>query len=75
MTMTLDQLEAEVMKLPAHLRARLAELLISSLDEEAEIEQAQADEAARRWEEVRTGAVTARPASQVFANVRVRLNE
>ncbi len=46
--MTIEQLEAEAMQLPAHHRARLAEALIASLDEEAEIEQIWADEAERR---------------------------
>lgn len=73
MTMTLDDLEAEALKLPAHLRARLAETLISSLDEEAEIEQAWADEVERRYREMSAGAVRGIPAVEVFAKVRSRL--
>ncbi len=71
--MTIEQLEAEAMQLPAHHRARLAEALIASLDEEAEIEQIWADEAERRGQELRAGALSGRPAPQVFADARARL--
>ena len=36
--MTTDQFEQELLKLPAADRARLAERLIASLDEDAEVE-------------------------------------
>lgn len=55
--MTIDQLERALLKLPAHERARLAERLISSLDEESEVEQAWYDEAERRLEEIQAGSV------------------
>ena len=73
MTMTLDDLEAEALQLPAHLRARLAETLISSLDEEAELEQVWADEAERRYRELVADAVSSTPAAEVFAKARSRL--
>jgi hypothetical protein len=47
--MTIEQLEAEALKLPRHVRARLAETLISSLDEGSEIEQAWEEEAEMRY--------------------------
>lgn len=55
-TMTSEQLEAEALKLPRHIRARLAEVLISSLDEDSEIEQAWEDEAEARYQRYRAGA-------------------
>jgi putative addiction module component (TIGR02574 family) len=69
----IQELEAEVLRLPSHERARLAEVLISSLDEEDEIEQAWADEAERRYEELRSGAVKGVPAEEVIARVRSQL--
>ena len=70
--MSVLELEAEVLKLPRHERARLAELLIGSLDEEDEISEAWADEAERRYEELRSGAVESVPAEEVFARIRNR---
>ncbi|HEX2090837.1 MAG TPA: addiction module protein [Longimicrobiaceae bacterium] len=71
--MSVQELEAEVLRLPSHERARLAEVLIASLEEEDEIAQAWADEAERRYEELRSGAVESVPAEEVFANIRSRL--
>jgi putative addiction module component (TIGR02574 family) len=70
--MTKQQIEAEALKLPPHERARLAELLIASLDEEDEIARAWADEAERRYEELRSGAVQPIPAEEVFNKLRSR---
>ncbi len=71
--MSVQELEAEILKLPSHERARLAEVLIESLEEEDEIARAWADEAERRYEELRSGAVDAVPAEEVFARIRSRL--
>ena len=71
--MSVQELEAEILKLPSHERARLAEVLIESLDEEDEISRAWADEAERRYEELRSGGVEAVPAEEVFARIRSRL--
>lgn len=71
--MSVQELESEILKLPSHERARLAELLIASLDEEDEITHAWADEAERRYQELRSGTVQAIPAEEVFARVRSRL--
>jgi hypothetical protein len=46
--MTIEQLESALLKLPPSQRARLAERLIASLDEESELESAWYDEAERR---------------------------
>lgn len=62
-----EKLESEALNLPKHLRARPAELLLSSLDEDTEIEQAWIEEAERRSEELRTGKVAGIPSDQVFA--------
>ncbi len=68
--MSTQELEAQVLRLARHERARLAQKLIASLDEEGEIEQAWAEEAERRYEELRDGSLEALPAQQVFAEVR-----
>jgi putative addiction module component (TIGR02574 family) len=70
---SVQKLQAEVLKLPSHERARLAELLISSLDEEDEIAAAWADEAERRYQELRSGEIEAIPAEEVLARVRSNL--
>lgn len=71
--MSVQELEAELLKLSSHERARLAEVLIVSLNEEDEIAQAWADEAERRYEQLRSGEVEAIPAEEVFARLRARL--
>jgi putative addiction module component (TIGR02574 family) len=69
MAMRREQVEAEARRLPREDRARLAEVLLASLDEEAEIEQAWAKEIARRVDELRSGAVSPIPAGEVFAEL------
>jgi putative addiction module component (TIGR02574 family) len=64
--MTIDQLERALLELPAHERARLAERLISSLEEESEIERAWYREAERRLQELRAGSVREIPAEEVY---------
>jgi putative addiction module component (TIGR02574 family) len=71
--MSVQEIEAEALKLPSHERARLAEVLIASLDAEDELTRAWADEAERRFEELRSGAVEAVPAEEVFTRIRSRL--
>ena len=70
--MTTDQIEQELMKLPAADRARLAERLIASLDEDAEVEAAWAVEVRRRDEEMRSGAVEAIPVEDALTTIRTR---
>jgi putative addiction module component (TIGR02574 family) len=70
-----DTLEREVLRLPKADRARLAEVLLTSLAAEdaaaspAEIEAAWETEIARRVAELRDGTVVGIPAEQVFAEV------
>lgn len=71
--MSVQEIEAELLRLPSHERARLAELLIASLDEEDEIARAWTEVAERRHEELRSGAVEGIPAEEVFARIRARL--
>ncbi|HET7275629.1 MAG TPA: addiction module protein [Longimicrobiaceae bacterium] len=71
--MSMEQVEAEVLKLPRQVRARLAEALIASLDEDSEIEQAWENEAERRYQRYLAGEEEAIPASQVLAEIRAEL--
>lgn len=73
--MTIEQVEAEVLRLPRAERARLAELLISSLDEDSEIERAWEDEAERRYQRYLAGDEEAIPAAQVLAEIRAELEQ
>jgi putative addiction module component (TIGR02574 family) len=66
---TRERLEVEARSLPREERARLAEALLASLEEEAEIEQAWREEIRRRSAELDAGTVEAIPAEQVFAEI------
>jgi putative addiction module component (TIGR02574 family) len=70
-----SQLEAKVLKLPREERARLAERLISSLDEEvdADAEAAWIREGERRLDELNSGKVKGRAAAGVFRRARAAL--
>jgi putative addiction module component (TIGR02574 family) len=70
--MTTNQIEQELMKLPAADRARLAERLIASLDEDAEVEAAWVTEVRRRDEELRSGTVEAIPVEDALTTIRTR---
>jgi hypothetical protein len=73
--MKLEDLEAAILQLEPRSRARLAERLLESLDNLTPEENAHiwAEEAARRDEAVTAGALTSRPADQVFRDARSRL--
>ncbi len=66
MGVTRQQLAAEARKLHREDRARLAEALISSLDEAAELEQVWAREIDRRVRELRSGEIQTIPATDVL---------
>lgn len=68
--MTIDQLEAEALRLPRHVRARLAEALISSLDEDSDIDQAWEQEAEQRYQRYLAGAEETVSASDALAELR-----
>ena len=70
-----SKLEAKALKLPPEQRARLAERLISSLDQSSDpdSEQLWIEEAERRLEELESGRVQAVPAERVMENARSSL--
>ena len=73
--MTIEELEAEVLKLDLASRARLATKLLTSLEalSEAEIERLWVEEAERRNEEMERGVVEERLAEDVIREARARL--
>ena len=73
MSIPLDTLEAEVLKLPAAARSHLLDRLIASLGTDAEIEEAWAIEAERRDAEVDEGKVATVPGAEVLARLRAEL--
>lgn len=68
--MTVEQFEAEVLKLPRSIRAHLAERLIASLDEDSEIEQAWEDVAESRYRRYLAGEEETTSAVQALAEIR-----
>jgi putative addiction module component (TIGR02574 family) len=72
---TFLDLEAEALKLPAAERARLAEILLASLDALSDEEHRRLwnEEATRRDAELDADPSRARPAEDVFRDARARL--
>jgi putative addiction module component (TIGR02574 family) len=68
-------LEVEVLKLADKERAELARVLLLSLDEaeDQDTEREWAEEAERRYQELKAGRVQAIPSQQVFEEARARL--
>ncbi|MBK7954412.1 MAG: addiction module protein [Candidatus Accumulibacter sp.] len=73
MGIQLEVLEAEALKLTLGERAAFAQLLLASLDEDAEIEEAWAAEVERRIADVESGRVQVIPVSAALAQVRAAL--
>jgi hypothetical protein len=71
--MTIEQFEAEALKLPRYARARLAETLISSLDDDSPIERAWEEKAEKRYQRYLAGQEDALPAAEVLAELRSEL--
>jgi putative addiction module component (TIGR02574 family) len=69
------QIESKAMKLSPRERARLAERLISSLDDEVDVdaEAAWIREGERRLDELRSGKVRGRSATGVFRRARAAI--
>lgn len=65
-----DQLLAELLQLPPHERARLAESLIASLDQDTAIERAWRAEVARRVAALEAGETRTRPVTDVLRDLR-----
>ena len=74
MPMTVEQIEAEVLKLPEQARAELLGWLMRSLADtsamDPDVAEAWAQEAMRRDAEMESGAVVGIPAEEVFAELR-----
>ena len=72
MSLTLDQITEEAMKLPADSKALLADKLVESLESEDldEIQRLWSAEAIRRRDEIRSGQVQPVPGKQVLEEVR-----
>ena len=69
-----EELQAELLQLPPDVRARLAEALLSSLEEaDTELDFAWGDEAERRSDELRSGRVAPIPAAKAKARGRSQL--
>ncbi len=68
-----EELEAEALKLGVAERARLAEHLIASLDEDSEIDEAWAVEIERRIESLDKDSVDLVPAAEAVARTRAAL--
>ena len=70
-----EELEAAVLQLPETERARLARILLLSLGESAEDEPERtwAEEADRRYQEIRRGEVAVQDSEAVFKEARARL--
>jgi len=72
MSTTVEQLAEQAMNLPGESRARLADLLVESLDAEAltQIDRLWLSEAKRRRDEVRSGKVKTIPGEEALRSVR-----
>jgi putative addiction module component (TIGR02574 family) len=71
MSSLIDELSRKARSLPPEERIRLAEELLSSVqDPDEEIEAAWAEEIKRRLEEVESGTAKLIPAEEVFAEIR-----
>ena len=72
MATTVEQLAKQAMTLPTESRARLADLLVESLDSEeiGRIDQMWVAEAKRRRDEVRAGRVETIPREEALRKVR-----
>jgi hypothetical protein len=74
--MTMNEVEAAALALDAPARARLAEMLLRSLEDVAqeEIDRLWAEEALRRDEELDSGNAMARDAEDVIRDLRARFS-
>lgn len=73
MASQLKNIEAEALKLTAEERSQLANRLIASLFEDAEVEDAWAAEVERRIEEIEAGRAKLVPAAEAIARARAAL--
>ena len=73
--MTVKQIEKALLKLDLRSRAQLAEKLLHSLDNlsQAENERLWAEEALRRYQEMKSGKIKGKLAAQVMKGARTQL--
>ena len=69
----LEKLTAEALKLTASERAAFAQLLLASLEDDAEVEQAWAIEVEHRIAEIERGETQAIPIADALAKIRATL--
>ncbi|OAI04208.1 addiction module protein [Methylomonas methanica] len=69
----LELLEAQALQLTVGERAAFAQLLLASLDEDAEIEEAWVAETERRISDIENGTVQVIPIAEALAQVRAAL--
>jgi putative addiction module component (TIGR02574 family) len=70
-----QQIESAALELPLHERARLAERLLASLDQDMAVEEAWAIEIERRVQGFRSGALATHSGDDVLAEARARLEQ
>ncbi|CAN7154265.1 addiction module protein [Variovorax sp. LjRoot130] len=73
MSMTVQDLEAQVLGLPPEDRARLLERLIASFEPRSKAQEAWMQLALRRQEDVRSGKAAMVPGDEALARVRARI--
>ena len=73
MQINLEQVEAAALSLPPDGRARLAERLLASLEDDPEVTAVWIAEALRRVAEIQSGLVSTIPAEEAFAKARAKL--
>lgn len=73
MSMSVEALEAELLRLPNADRARLLDRVVASLDADADRERAWSALAARRDAEIDSGSVVPIPVAQAIASLRSEL--
>jgi putative addiction module component (TIGR02574 family) len=73
MSTQLEEVEAEALKLTVEERAHLADRLLASLSEDAEVEEAWTIEVERRVADIESGRVQLVPAAEAIARARAAL--
>jgi putative addiction module component (TIGR02574 family) len=73
MSTTIDELQAQVLELPAEDRAQLLELLIASFEPRSEVQEAWLKVALKRRDDVSAGRVKMVPGNEALARVRSRI--
>lgn len=75
MSLTIEQIKAEAMKLPPEVRADLADWLWVSVESRESVQAAWDAEIARRIEELESGNIELIPGEEVFARIDKKLRD